>query len=381
MRRRTFNPLFWVLAQAGSRLRPQPHAALDLTAADLPEPLTMRVPTRHGQLRVIIFRPPAHDADDAGLTPPVVMHMHGGGFINRYPEQDRHIARFLAANLHAVIVLPDYGTAPKVRYPVAEEEMFDVARWIQHSGQMHGWAGDHLMLSGVSAGAKLAINVCQQLHLADETRPLAVALTVPVTDMSRTDRTSPSPKPAISPFVQRAVAWSYFPDVERRQEALASPRFDDALADAMPPTLVQTGEFDTLAAEGAQLAATLKNAGIETAHRQYPHADHDFYASQPAENVRNMLTEITTFFFKLNSPRMATDNQVSAPVILDKAAISRVSHAVPMTVARSQAVLHVSGRQLRMNLVSNGALASTRPATKDHSFGSTGHTTTTPASP
>jgi acetyl esterase len=228
--------------------------------------------------------------------PPVVMHMHGGGFINRYPEQDRHIARFLAADLQAVIVLPDYDTAPKVRYPVAEEEMVDVARWIRRSGRTHGWDGDRLLLSGVSAGAKLAINACQQLHASGEPRPLAVALTVPVTDMSRTDRTSPIPKPEISPLVQRAVAWSYFPDVERRREPLAAPRYDDALADAMPPTLVQTGEFDTLAPEGAELARTLNAAGVETRFRQYPRADHSFYSSKPVEDVRDMLIEITGFF-------------------------------------------------------------------------------------
>jgi acetyl esterase len=296
MHRRTFNPLFWVLAQAGSRLRPTPPAALDLTTENLPEPSTVGIPTRHGELRALIFGPPTHGADETGSMPPVVMHMHGGGFINRHPEQDRHIARFLAENLHAVIVLPDYDTAPKVRYPVAEEEMFDVARWIQHSGQVHGWAGDRLLLSGVSAGAKLAINVCQQLHAAGEPRPLAVALTVPVTDMSRTDRTSSIPKPEISPIVQRAVAWSYFPDVERRREALAAPRFDEALADAMPPTLVQTGELDTLAPEGAELARALDDAGIEALYRQYPDADHSFYSSEPVEKVRDMLTEITSFF-------------------------------------------------------------------------------------
>nr|WP_232531082.1 alpha/beta hydrolase [Microlunatus antarcticus] len=224
------------------------------------------------------------------------MQLHGGGFVNRHPEQDLHLARYLAASLHAVVVLPDYDTAPKVRYPVAEEEAFDVARWLRRSGQEHGWDGDRLLLSGVSAGAKLAINVCQQLHDASEAAPLAVALTVPFTDPTRTDRTSSNPKAVISPFVQRWVAWAYFPDIERRREKLAAPRYDPTLADAMPPTLVQTGELDTLAAEGAELAKTLAAAGVETKHRVYPRADHDFYSREPVDNVRNLLIEITKFF-------------------------------------------------------------------------------------
>jgi acetyl esterase len=296
MSRRTFNPLFWALAQIGSRLRPRIPASLDLTNGDVPEPRTLFIPTRHGRVRALVFRGADLYPDDLRTPAPVVMHLHGGGFINRYPEQDRHIARFLASNLGAAVVLPDYDTAPRVRYPVAEEEMVDVARWIQGSGESHEWDGSRLLLSGVSAGAKLAINVCQQLHAAGATRPLAVALTVPVTDNTRTDRTSSIARPAISPVVQRAVAWSYFPDVERRREALASPRLDESLVEAMPPTLVQTGEHDTLAPEGAELASTLRSAGIEVVHHEYPQSDHNFYASEPVENVRDMLTRIVTFF-------------------------------------------------------------------------------------
>jgi acetyl esterase len=219
--RRKLNPAFWALANLGSRVRYTPPIAEGLTTATLPEETSLTIPTRHGALRAVLVRPVAHGPCRRGA--PVVMQLHGGGFLNRYPEQDRHIARYLAAELGAAIVLPDYSTAPKARYPVAEEEMYDVAGWVQASGETHGWDGTKLLLSGISAGSKLAINVCQQIHSDGGMRPLAVSLVVPVTDMSRTDRTSPIPRPAINPFVQRLVAWAYFPDAERRREALAAP--------------------------------------------------------------------------------------------------------------------------------------------------------------
>lgn len=295
MRRRRLNPTFWALANLGSRVRYTPPIAKSLTTAELPEETSLRIPTRHGALRAVLIRPP-HRRPTVDAMPPVIMQLHGGGFLNRYPEQDRHIARYLAADLGAATVIPDYSTAPKARYPVAEEEMYDVARWVQQSGGSHGWDPTMLLLSGISAGAKLAVNLCQQIHTDGGARPLAVSLVVPVTDMSRTDRTSPIPRPAISPFVQRLVAWAYFPDAERRREALASPRHDPSLADAMPPTLIQTGEYDTLAPEGAELARVLEDAGVPTVHRHYDQADHGFYSSKPIERVAMMLTEITTFF-------------------------------------------------------------------------------------
>lgn len=87
-----------------------------------------------------------------------------------------------------------------------------------------------------------------------------------------------------------------FPDLERRQEALAAPRYDTRLAEAMPPTLVQTGEYDTLAPEGAEPARMLGDAGVPTVYRQHERADHGSYSSRPAERVSSMLAEITTFF-------------------------------------------------------------------------------------
>lgn len=293
MRRRSFSPLFWLLAELGSRVRYVPTVAAPLTTQVLQAEFGLEAPTRHGSVRVVVVRPVVTAAT---VPPPVVVQLHGGGFLNRYPEQDRHIARFLATRLGVVVVLPDYSTAPKVRYPVAEEQMLDVTRWVRDTGEVHGWAGDQLLLSGISAGAKLAINVCQQLHAAGEAKPIAVSLIVPVTDMTRADRTSAARRPAISPFVQRLVAWAYVPDEGRRREPLATPRYDDRLSAAMPPTLVQTARSDTLAPEGVELAAVLHRAGVEVVHRQYEDADHGFYASGPVERVEHVLTEITTFF-------------------------------------------------------------------------------------
>ncbi|WP_194905693.1 alpha/beta hydrolase fold domain-containing protein [Quadrisphaera sp. INWT6] len=225
-----------------------------------------------------------------------MLQLHGGGFINRYPEQDLHIARYLAASLGATVVLPDYDTAPTARYPVAEEEVYDIACWVQAHGRTQGWDGERLLLSGVSAGAKLSINTCQQLHAAGAPLPVAVSLIVPFTDATRADRTSAAARPAISPMVQRAVQWSYFPDVVRRAEVLASPRLDAALPAAMPPTLIQSGEMDTLAADAEELAEVLHTAGVEVVHRQYPGADHDFYSKEPVATVRALLAEIERFF-------------------------------------------------------------------------------------
>jgi acetyl esterase len=291
--RRPIRPLFWLLANLGARVRSTPRVAKGLTTVALPDPEEIRVPTRHGVVRAVVQRPSRATTD--GSAPPVMVHLHGGGLMNRFPEQDAHIARYVAARLGAVVVLPDYSTAPRVRYPVAEEQAVDLVRWVADHGEPNGWDGSRILLWGISVGGKLAINVCQQLHRAGADRPLAVSLLVPLTDATRTDRTSSIPRPAISPFVQRLVGWAYFPDEDRRREHLASPRFDPTLPAAMPPTLVQVATDDTLAAEGEELARVLTAGDVETVLLSYPGADHGFYAEEPSRRVEQVLAAIVEF--------------------------------------------------------------------------------------
>ena len=85
--RRPLSPLFWALAQVGSRVRAGSPRGLPDPSTPLPTTTDLHIPTRHGSVRAVVQRPAVH-ATDA----PVVLQLHGGGFVNRYPEQDLHIA-------------------------------------------------------------------------------------------------------------------------------------------------------------------------------------------------------------------------------------------------------------------------------------------------
>jgi acetyl esterase len=283
--KRTFDPVFWTLAQVGHRLKvgapPGHDKGLQPIATG-----RLDAPTRHGTVRLLIYTPLT-----ASFPLPIVIHLHGGGFVNRYPEQDAHIARRLCSDLGAVLILPDYDTGPKVQFPIAEEEAFDVFRWAQENAPAKGWDKSRLAVTGVSAGAKLAINICQQSHWQSLTGPSAVALVVPVTDVFRTDRRSSAAKASISPFVQRFVEWSYFPDAATRRSALASPRYDPSVAAAMPPTLILVGELDTLADEGKEFAAVLQAAGVTAVLRTFTGSDHDFIMNRKSPANRFVAIE------------------------------------------------------------------------------------------
>lgn len=254
------------------------------------EPGQIHVPTRHGPIRCLVYRPhPDAPLAADGATPPVHLEVHGGGFVARYPEQDTHIANFICSEVGAAVVSVDYDVAPQARYPTAEQECYDVAEWIASHGAAHGWDGSRMSVLGISAGGKLAINVAQQAYDTKAFALRALMLAYATNDVSRTDRTSPLARPMVSAAVQQLAGDTYFADATRRREPLASPIFDKQIARKLPPTLILTGEYDTLGPEMDQMAGDLAAAGVRVTHHRFAKTDHGFMHFRPVGPARESM--------------------------------------------------------------------------------------------
>lgn len=256
----------------------------------------MLAPTRHGQISCHVYR--SSRATDLNDRPPVYLNFHGGAFIVRAPQQDAHACRFFAATTGAVVVSVDYDTAPKVQYPVAEEQAFDVLRWVHQYGRELGWNSNDVVVGGFSAGAKLAINICQQARDTGARMPLglvacypALNMTLPVearAELLKRSQPHSSSAPAVAPWLIRLMYDTYFADAQRRPEVLASPELDSDLA-TFPSTLILTGGLDSVAAEASRFAVSLAVHGVDVRHRQFENSDHGMTHNAPAHTARRAL--------------------------------------------------------------------------------------------
>jgi acetyl esterase len=273
------SPFFW-----------RPRKELFFASRSVAKAAEVRVPTRHGPVRCLVYRPPAGaPAPGTPGLPPVHIQIHGGGFYGRFPEQDDHIATYIASDAGAVVISIDYDVAPQVRFPVAEEQCYDVARWVRETGSRNGWDSSRISVGGESAGGKLAMNVCQLAHAGGAFRLSALVSAFAVADVTRIDRTSAKRTASISPALQRLVSETYFVDAARRADPIASPRFDEHLALALPSTLIMTGEDDTLAPEMDELADVLRAAGVSIVHRRFAKTDHGFTHALPVATAREAI--------------------------------------------------------------------------------------------
>lgn len=243
---------------------------LQLAGQDLPVPDEVSIPTRHGPVRCLVHRPPREQ------LPAVYVHLHGGAFIMRHPQMDDFFARFLVAEAGIAVLAVDYDAAPQVRYPVAQEEVHDVAAYVAEHGHELELDGSRLAIGGFSAGGNLAASACLQARDHGTFKARFQLLGVPSLDLVEgyADK-RPVGTPMLTEGLLNLVRSSYFKDRARRAEPYASPLRAENLAD-LPPALVVTGEMDLLRREGDAYVRRLRESGVEVEHRVVPDKDHYF---------------------------------------------------------------------------------------------------------
>jgi acetyl esterase len=233
----------------------------------------------HGQIAVRLIRP-------AGMTGtlPVILYIHGAGWVLGSPQTHDLLVRNLAVGAQAAVVFPDYRRAPEAQYPSQIEEAYTAATWIVEHGSEHGLDPDRVAVAGDSVGGNMTIAVTLMAKERGGPSFSAQLLYYPVTDAGMD--TGSYHQFADGYFLTRAgMAWfwdQYLPDETRRGDILASPigASTEDLA-GLPPAMVITGEADVLRDEGEAYATKLRAAGVEVTATRYGGIIHDFVMLHP----------------------------------------------------------------------------------------------------
>ena len=266
-------PFLYELSPAEAR------AALDeLQAAPIDKlPVNDRwttVPADVGDVRVRIVRP----ADAVG-TLPVILYMHGGGWVLGNADTHDRLVRELAVGTGAAVVFVEYARSPEARYPVAIEQGYATAQWIVREGAANQLDPNRIAVAGDSVGGNMTAALTLMAKERGDVRFVHQSMYYPVTDAAMD--TGSYERFAEGYFLTaRMMAWfwdAYEPDVGRRLEPFASPlRASDEQLAALPPAFVIVDEADVLRDEGEAYAARLRAAGTPVTTVRYDGITHDF---------------------------------------------------------------------------------------------------------
>lgn len=234
------------------------------------EERTIDLPGRRLRLRV-------HLPKDARPGLPLILSLHGGGFIVGTPAQNDWLNSHLAARCPAVVVSVEYRLAPEHPLPAPLDDGYDtLVRLVEDP---FGWGIDPAAVAvlGESSGGTLAALVA--LRAREDGPPLhAQVLAYPSTDWTDTMADYPSVaanagNPGLSVSEWRTARRLSVPRT-LDPRSVSPVKFEDLAG--LPPTLVITGALDPGDDHGRRYVERLRAEGTDARVTCYPRAIHGF---------------------------------------------------------------------------------------------------------
>ncbi len=203
---------------------------------------------------------------------PVVLHVHGGGFMFGSAASSTEFAHRIGRAVGGAVFVPGYRLAPEEPFPAAADDVLAAYRWLlrQHISP------SRIILSGESAGGGLVVSTT--LRLVAERGPLPAGIY------------------AISPFADLAVTGAIV-DAHAGQDPVvgrdllaemsaaylqghdpADPDVSPVYADltGCPPLLLHASGGESLTDDTARLAAAGRRGGVNVAVRYFDDTVHVF---------------------------------------------------------------------------------------------------------
>ena len=254
------------------------------------------VPSPAGQVRVRIIKPPGA----TGLLP-VIVYMHGGGWILGNAGTHDRLVRELAVGAGAALAFVEYPNAPEAQYPTQIEQGYATAQWITRNGASKGLDASRVAVAGESVGGNMAAALALMAKQRGDVNFVQQSMYYPVTDAAM--NTASYQQFATGYYLSRKeMEWfwdAYAPDPAQRAKITASPNQASVeQVTGLPPTFLCVDEADVLRDEGEAYAAKLRSAGVPVTTVRYDGTIHDFMllnALSDTKATRAAIGQATTF--------------------------------------------------------------------------------------
>jgi acetyl esterase len=221
-----------------------------------------------GPVPIRLFKP------SAGPALPVVLYVHGGGWVVGSVVQNEPLIRTLATRSGWAVAALTYRLAPEHPYPAGLEDVLAAGRWLREDGPARGLDPARLVLSGTSAGANLALAAAVSGRL-DALAGLVLFYGVFGADLDTASyRRFADGRFGLSRERMAEFFRLYDPAGARHDDPLIQPLL--GRLEGLPPTWLVAAGLDVLRDDTLALHARLLEAGVPTTLRFEPGVVHGF---------------------------------------------------------------------------------------------------------
>ena len=243
---------------------------------------TGTVTARDGhEIEICIYRPSSQNNEAL----PMIMDVHGGGFVAGDYLMDRSRDLHLCEHAHCMIVALNYRLSPQYIFPAALEDCLDVWQWMYDHAQELGANREKMGLFGTSAGANLCAGLA--FYIRDHGGPKIAlnALNVPLlgirTSLSRDQMHFGAPTLTDSKdmtFYRAYLGERNGMPISYYAMPNEAPEYSD-----LPPSFIVAAEYDPLRDDAFYYVRKLMEYDVPVEFHLMPRVGHgfDMVASAP----------------------------------------------------------------------------------------------------
>lgn len=198
---------------------------------------------------------------------PLVVYYHGGGFIYKAAPYHYRLLKEYCHGANCMVLCVDYRNTPKYNFNQIFPDCYSTLEWAVKNADRIGADLNKFAVAGDSAGGCLAASTVLKARDEGLVNLCGMLLVYPVLDSSVSTESMKKfvDTPVWNSILNRKMWQLYLPEKADGQNAqYVSPASASDLSH-MPPTYIQTAEFDCLRDEGVAFADALKSAGNSVA--------------------------------------------------------------------------------------------------------------------
>jgi acetyl esterase len=209
---------------------------------------------------------------------PVLLYIHGGGWVIADLDTYDASARALTNASGAVLVSTHYRQAPEHKFPGAHDDTWAAYEWVLKNARSFNGDPTKIALAGESAGGNMAAAITVMARDRKLQMPVHQVLVYPVTDHAF-DTPSYQENANAKPLSKAAMQW-FFGHYLKTPADGDNPRLAVVRTPnlkGLPPATVITAQIDPLRSEGEAFAKKLRAAGVKVHYQNFDGVTHEFF--------------------------------------------------------------------------------------------------------